>query len=136
MLRSKPQQWIPDLRFGYPPLRRVSKSFWEKLGNFPKSLFWVVSAPALYKNPLVIIEKAHRKTQEGPKIPCTKGGDKVRGRPGFLAGLRLPVPQILEFIAFGDPGKFFQQFSGPFSTEFPSEPPKTLSETATAFSSF
>ena len=29
VLRSKPQWWIPELRFGYPPLRKFSKSFWE-----------------------------------------------------------------------------------------------------------
>ena len=31
--------------------------------------------------------------------------------PRFLAGLPFPVPEILEFIAFRDPGNFFQQFS-------------------------
>ena len=30
VLRSKPQRWIPELRFGYPPLRNFPKSFWEK----------------------------------------------------------------------------------------------------------
>ena len=38
MLRSKPQRWIPELRFGYPPLRNFPKSFWEKLGIFLESL--------------------------------------------------------------------------------------------------
>ena len=38
MLRSKPQRWIPELRFGYPPLRNVPKSFREKLGIFLESL--------------------------------------------------------------------------------------------------
>ena len=28
---SKPQRWMPELRFGYPPLRQ---EFWVKLGNF------------------------------------------------------------------------------------------------------
>ena len=51
VLRSKPQQWIPELRFGYPPLRGISKSFWEKLEIFAK--VYGVSAPALYKNPAV-----------------------------------------------------------------------------------
>ena len=37
VLRSKPQ-WIPELRFGYPPLRRISKLFREKLGIFLDSL--------------------------------------------------------------------------------------------------
>ena len=39
-LRSKPQRWIPELRFGYLPLRNFSKPFWEKLRNFLKSLGW------------------------------------------------------------------------------------------------
>ena len=38
VLRSKPQRWIPELRFGNPPLRNSSKSFWEKLGIFLESL--------------------------------------------------------------------------------------------------
>ena len=38
MLRSKPQRWIPELRFGYPPLRKFPKYFWEKLGIFLESL--------------------------------------------------------------------------------------------------
>ena len=41
MLRSKPQRWIPELRFGHPPLTRAekfSRSFWEKLGIFLESL--------------------------------------------------------------------------------------------------
>ena len=50
-LRSKSQQWIPKLRFGYPPLRKL---FREELRKFLKSLGRVVSAPALYKNPAVI----------------------------------------------------------------------------------
>ena len=39
--RSKPQRWIQELRFGYPPLRR---SFWEKLANFLER-FGVLWAP-------------------------------------------------------------------------------------------
>ena len=35
VLRSKPWQWIPELRFGYPPPR---KSFCEKLGGSLESL--------------------------------------------------------------------------------------------------
>ena len=34
VLRSKPQRWIPELPFGYPPLRNFPNSFWEKLGMF------------------------------------------------------------------------------------------------------
>ena len=40
VLRSKPQRWIPELGFGYPPLRIFSGSFWEKLGIFLESLGW------------------------------------------------------------------------------------------------
>ena len=36
--KPRPQRWIPELRFGYPPLRNFSKSFWEKLGIFLESL--------------------------------------------------------------------------------------------------
>ena len=38
VLRSTPQRWIPELRFGYPPLTKFPKSFWEKLGIFLESL--------------------------------------------------------------------------------------------------
>ena len=47
MLRSKgSQRWIPELRFGYPPVRNFSKSFWEKLGIFSRK-FRGLSALAL-----------------------------------------------------------------------------------------
>ena len=38
--------------------------------------------------------------------------------PRFPAGLPFPVPEILEFVAFRDPGKFFQQFSRSFPGTF------------------
>ena len=38
VLRSKPQWWIPELRFGYPPLRNFPKYLWEKLRIFLESL--------------------------------------------------------------------------------------------------
>ena len=53
VLRSKPQRWIPELRFGYPPLRNFQKSFWEKLGIFLESLggsqrqLWIKIRPLL-----------------------------------------------------------------------------------------
>ena len=62
MLRSKPQRWIPELRFGYPPLRNFPKSFWEKLGIFLESLggsqrqLWIKTRPSSEmggKSPLV-----------------------------------------------------------------------------------
>ena len=36
----------------------------------------------------------------------------------FYAGLPFPVPEILQFVAFGDSGKFFQQFSRNFPETF------------------
>ena len=50
------------------------------------------------------------------KTPRPEGGDKVPGSvdPRFPAGLPFPVPEILEFVAFRDSGKFFQQFSRDF----------------------
>ena len=45
MLRSKPQRRIPELSFGYPPLKKL---FREKLGAFLDSLGW--SERQLYKN--------------------------------------------------------------------------------------
>ena len=38
--------------------------------------------------------------------------------PRFSAGLPFPVPEILEFVAFGDSGKIFQQFSRNFPGTF------------------
>ena len=38
--------------------------------------------------------------------------------PRFPAGLPFPVPEILEFVAFGGSGKFFQQFSRNFPGTF------------------
>ena len=54
VLRSKPQRWIPELRFGYPPLRKISKIFLGKTRNFSRK-FRGVSAPALDKNPAVTL---------------------------------------------------------------------------------
>ena len=42
--------------------------------------------------------------------------------PRFPAGLPFPVPEILEFLAFRDPGKIFQQFSRDFPGVFPENP--------------
>ena len=42
--------------------------------------------------------------------------------PRFPAGLPFPVPEILEFVAFRDSGKFFQQFSRDFPGVFPENP--------------
>ena len=38
--------------------------------------------------------------------------------PRFPAGLPFPMPEILEFVAFGNSGKFFQQFSREFPAIF------------------
>ena len=57
------------------------------------------------------------------KTPRTEGGDKVPAvHPRFPAGLPFPVPQILEFIAFRDSGKMFQQFSRNFPAVFLENP--------------
>ena len=42
--------------------------------------------------------------------------------PRFPAGLPFPVPETLEFIAFRDSGKFFQQFSRDFPAVFLENP--------------
>ena len=42
--------------------------------------------------------------------------------PRFPAGLSFPVPEILEFVAFRDSGKIFQQFSRDFPGVFPENP--------------
>ena len=42
--------------------------------------------------------------------------------PRFPAGLPFLVPEILEFVAFCDLGKFFQQFSRDFPGVFPENP--------------
>ena len=42
--------------------------------------------------------------------------------PRFPAGWPFPVPQIPEFIAFRDSGKFFQQFSPDFPGVFLENP--------------
>ena len=42
--------------------------------------------------------------------------------PRFPACLPFPVPEILEFVAFRDSGKFFQQFSGDFPGLFLQNP--------------
>ena len=54
--------------------------------------------------------------------------------PRFPAGLPFPVPEILEFVAFCDPGKIFQQFSRDFPG-LSSGSPEQTPETAPAFSS-
>ena len=67
----------------------------------------------------------HRRWGQGP------GGVD----PRFPAGLPFPVPEILEFAAFRDSGKIFQQFSRDFPGVVLGNPEQTP-ETATAFSSF
>ena len=55
--------------------------------------------------------------------------------PRFPAGLPFLAPEILEFVAFRDSGKFSSNFPGTFP-EFSSRTPKQTLETTTAFSSF
>ena len=68
-----------------------------------------------------------------PHGRCRQGPGSVD--PRFPAGLPFPVPEIIEFVAFRDSGKFFQQFSRDFPGVF-LENPQQIPETATAFSSF
>ena len=75
------------------------------------------SSPCLPQNEVSSL----RKTREGwncrfQKTPRPKGGDKVLCSidPRFPAGLPLLVPEILEFVAFRDSGKLFQQFCRDF----------------------
>ena len=55
--------------------------------------------------------------------------------PRFPAGLPFPVPEILEFVAFGASGNIFQQFPWTYP-EFSLTTPEQAPETATALSSF
>ena len=90
VLRFIPQRWIPELRFGYPPLRKFSKSFWEKLGLFLESLGWSqrqlciktwplsLASQNMFKRILRRQEKTHthththtRFTQNDPLCACS-----------------------------------------------------------------
>ena len=51
---------------------------------------------------------------------CGQGPGSVG--PRFLAGSPFPVPEILEFVAFRDPGNIFQQFSRNFPGVFLDNP--------------
>ena len=73
-----------------------------------------------------------RKTREGWncrffKTSRTEGWGQGLGSvdPRFPAGWPFPVPQILEFIAFRDSGKIFQQFSRDFPEIFLQKNPRT-----------
>ena len=56
-------------------------------------------------------------SENTPHGRCRQGPGSVD--PRFPAGLPFPVPEILEFVAFRDPGKIFQQFSRDFPGVFP-----------------
>ena len=64
-----------------------------------------------------------------------EGGHKPQGSVGPMSGLPFPVPGILEFAAFRDPGKFFCSFPGIFP-ELSSGTPEKTPETATALPRF
>ena len=64
-------------------------------------------------------------------VLCQKNSRRPHGRlgqgpgsvdPRFPAGLPFPVPEILEFVAFRDSGKVFQQFSRDFPGVFLENP--------------
>ena len=60
------------------------------------------------------------------EAPRTEGWDRVPPSvdPRFKAGLPFPVPEILEFKAFGDPGTLFQHFFRNFPDIFLGNPRK------------
>ena len=59
----------------------------------------------------------NRRFQKTPHGRWRQGPGSVD--PRFPAGLPFPVPEILEFVAFRDSGKFFQQFSRDLPRTFP-----------------
>ena len=59
-------------------------------------------------------------SKNNPQRRCGEGPGSVD--PRFAAGLPFPVPEILEFVAFRDSGKFFQQYSRDFPGVFLGNP--------------
>ena len=71
VLRSKPQRWIPELRFGYPPLSKFFESFWEKLGISLESLGWSPRQLCIKTGPMwhALGSWGHPKSPQNPKSP-------------------------------------------------------------------
>ena len=80
------------------------------------------------------LEKAG--TVDFKKKNRTEGQDKVQAVSRFPAGLPFPVPQILEFVAFRDSGKFFQQFCRDFPGVFLGNPRTDPGDSHSLSSSF
>ena len=78
---------------------------------------WNVSSVVFQKNSRRLKLSISENTPHGR---CRQGPGSVD--PRFPAGLPFPVPEIQEFVAFRDPGKFFQQFSRDFPGVFPENP--------------
>ena len=77
VLRSKSQRWIPELRFGNPPLRNFSKSFWEKLRIFLKSLVARLRGRTLQGGVLGALWKPPLRTpSQNPSLHC-----KIHSKP-------------------------------------------------------
>ena len=98
----------------------------ETLSSAPNGL---VARSGFLKLPRDFFQSLSGKTREGwncrfQKTPRTEGWDKVpgvstkRSRQGCLS----PVPEVLEFVAFRDSGKFFQQYSRDFPGVFLGNP--------------
>ena len=67
-----------------------------------------------------------RKTRENTPHGRLTRSRECRPKVPQSAGLPFPVPNILEFVAFGNPGKIFQQFSRDFPTIFLQNSPEPL----------
>ena len=97
--------------------------------------------PLKFKTPKIAIIRPPYKIQNPSESQSTLRGPKIEKYqagsvgPRFPAGLPFPVPEILEFVAFGNSGKFSSNFPGTFP-QFSSRTPERIPETATAFSSF
>ena len=93
VLRSKPQRWIPELQFGYPPLRNFPKPFWEKLGIFLESLGGSQRQLWIKTRPLEEIPKMSRFRAPFPDLPFLafwKTARKPPKKQGFFGPGRTP----------------------------------------------
>ena len=107
----------------------ASRLFFDQ---FPKHLSSVLGRTELcreVRNPAPqkpqIIRNENKKNSRRLELSISKNTPQGRWGQGpgsvgprFPAGLPFPVPEILEFVAFGDSGKFFQQFSRNFPGTF------------------
>ena len=103
----------------YLPERGSAKGGWNLRGGENKS--WDPS-PKLFSDPPTYhaFPPPFVQTLSFLSLRGTEGRHKVHGSvdPMFTAGLHFPVPEILEFKAFRNSGKFFQRFSRNFPRTF------------------